>query len=249
MSDTRTVHDPFLGKDVQVSDRLVDRLRGRYASGPHLPNGNPEFGWRQFQAPPIQHEAAAEIERLNFELKAVRNEIEIADGEIERLRGVAQAAPLDAAHEPSYIKNCLIQTRGEVLFSSSDNSVRVTLDGYAIIPREDYEALTSVSSTPSEPAQARQEPVTDAELALAIYESDPENTGFAPNLEHPCYIADYIFPARAVLRQFDVARKPASPGRGPMSEHRRWTQECNTHDRFHPLPPQTDCRASPLRAR
>lgn len=64
MSETRTVHDPFLGKDVQVSDRLVDRLRGRYASGPHLPNGNPEFGWRQFQAPPIQHEAAAVIEDL-----------------------------------------------------------------------------------------------------------------------------------------------------------------------------------------
>lgn len=74
MSDTRTVHDPFLGKDVQVSDRLVDRLRGKYASGPHLPNGNPEFGWRQFQAPPIQHEAAAEIERLvseNGRLRAI----------------------------------------------------------------------------------------------------------------------------------------------------------------------------------
>ena len=64
MTETRTVRDPFLGKDVQVSDRLVDRLRGQYACGPHLPNGNPEFGWRQFQAPPIQHEAAAEIERL-----------------------------------------------------------------------------------------------------------------------------------------------------------------------------------------
>lgn len=69
MSETRTVHDPFLGRDVQVSDRLVDRLRGRYASGPHLPNGNPEFGWRQFQAPPIQHEAAAHIESLHIAIK------------------------------------------------------------------------------------------------------------------------------------------------------------------------------------
>ena len=47
--ELRTVHDQFVGKD---------------ASGPHLPNGNPEFGWRQFQAPPIQHEAAARIEEL-----------------------------------------------------------------------------------------------------------------------------------------------------------------------------------------
>lgn len=47
-----------------TSTRLVDRLRGNYACGPHLPNGRPEFGWRQFQAPPIQHEAAAAIEAL-----------------------------------------------------------------------------------------------------------------------------------------------------------------------------------------
>lgn len=64
MSETYTVHDPFLGKGVQISDKLTDRLRGKYASGPHLPNGLPEFGWRQFQAPPIQHEAAAVIDAL-----------------------------------------------------------------------------------------------------------------------------------------------------------------------------------------
>jgi hypothetical protein len=64
MSETRTVHDPFLGKDVQISNRLVDRLRGKYASGPTLPNGEPEFGWRQFETPPIQHEAADTIEAL-----------------------------------------------------------------------------------------------------------------------------------------------------------------------------------------
>lgn len=69
--DTRTVHDPFLGQDVQISNRLVDRLRGKYASGPHLPNGNPEFGWKQFQAPPIQHEAAARIEALEAALREI----------------------------------------------------------------------------------------------------------------------------------------------------------------------------------
>jgi hypothetical protein len=69
--ETRTVHDPFTGQDVQISDRLVDRLRGKYASGPHLPNGNPEFGWRQFQSPPIQHEAAARIEALEDALHLI----------------------------------------------------------------------------------------------------------------------------------------------------------------------------------
>lgn len=67
--EMRTVHDPFLGRDVQISDKLTDRLRGKYASGPHLPNGNPEFGWRQFQAPPIQHEAADRIEALEADLR------------------------------------------------------------------------------------------------------------------------------------------------------------------------------------
>lgn len=64
MTETRTVRDPFLGKDVQVSNKLTDRLRGRYACGPTLPNGEPEFGWRQHEAVPIQIEAAKEIERL-----------------------------------------------------------------------------------------------------------------------------------------------------------------------------------------
>lgn len=62
--ETRMVHDPFLGKDVQISDRLVDRLRGRYATGPTMPNGEPEFGWREFPVPPIQQQAAEVIERL-----------------------------------------------------------------------------------------------------------------------------------------------------------------------------------------
>lgn len=64
MSDeTRTVYDPFIKKYVEVSDKLIDRLRGRYACGPMV-NGEPEFGWREFPVPPIQKEAADEIERL-----------------------------------------------------------------------------------------------------------------------------------------------------------------------------------------
>jgi hypothetical protein len=64
MTDARTIYDPFLGKDVVIVDRLTNRLRGNYACGPHLPNGRPEFGFRQFQAPPIQHEAAAVLDAL-----------------------------------------------------------------------------------------------------------------------------------------------------------------------------------------
>ena len=66
---TRTVHDPFLNQDVQVSDRLTDRLRGRYASGPTMANGEPEFGWREFPTPPVQHEAAKALDALEFDLR------------------------------------------------------------------------------------------------------------------------------------------------------------------------------------
>lgn len=81
MSDAHTVFDPFIGVDVEVSCKLVDRLRGKYACGPHLPNGNPEFGWRQFHAPPIQHEAADKIEALEAEITRLRAEIEAARSE------------------------------------------------------------------------------------------------------------------------------------------------------------------------
>ena len=59
-----TLHDPFLNKDVQISHKLTDRLRGRYACGPTMASGEPEFGWREFETPPVQHEAADEIDRL-----------------------------------------------------------------------------------------------------------------------------------------------------------------------------------------
>ena len=68
MSDTRTIHDPFYNKTVEISDRLTDRLRGRYARGPTMPNGEPEFGWATHEVPPIQHEAADRIEALETSL-------------------------------------------------------------------------------------------------------------------------------------------------------------------------------------
>jgi hypothetical protein len=75
---TRTVHDPFTGKDVQVSDRLTDRLRGRYARGPTMPNGEPEFGWATHEVPPIQIEAAAHIEALEAALQESLNRLIVA---------------------------------------------------------------------------------------------------------------------------------------------------------------------------
>jgi len=93
--ETRTVHDPFTGQDVQISNRLVDRLRGKYASGPHLPNGRPEFGWRQFEAPPIQHEAADRIEKLEAALNIIasgmRGDKVLADWEMSNIAAAAVA--------------------------------------------------------------------------------------------------------------------------------------------------------------
>lgn len=68
MKETRTVFDPFLNKNVEVHDGLIDRLRGRYGIGPIMENGEPEFGWRQFETSPIQHEAADRIEKLERDL-------------------------------------------------------------------------------------------------------------------------------------------------------------------------------------
>ena len=49
-------------------DDLVDRLYGRYSMGPHLPNGFPEFGIRQFETTPINREAAEHIIELRNEI-------------------------------------------------------------------------------------------------------------------------------------------------------------------------------------
>ena len=56
--------DPFTGKVVGINDDICDRLRGRYACGPTMPDGEPEFGWRTFETSPIQHEAADLIDLL-----------------------------------------------------------------------------------------------------------------------------------------------------------------------------------------
>lgn len=42
MSDVRKAMDPFLGKEVELKDQLVDRLRGRYAIGPRGEDGEPD---------------------------------------------------------------------------------------------------------------------------------------------------------------------------------------------------------------
>lgn len=64
MIGSRQIHDPFLNKTVEISNKLTDRLRGKYANGPTMPNGEPEFGWREFPVPPIQKEAAEVIEAM-----------------------------------------------------------------------------------------------------------------------------------------------------------------------------------------
>ncbi|WP_243368902.1 hypothetical protein [Microvirga solisilvae] len=62
--------DPFTGDTVQISADIVDRLEGRYAIGPTLPNGEPEFGWRQHEPTPINLEAAKVIRALRAALSS-----------------------------------------------------------------------------------------------------------------------------------------------------------------------------------
>ena len=77
-AETHVVFDPFMGKDAHISSRLVDRLRGKYANGPTLPNGEPEFGWREFPTVPIQKEAADRIEAQDAEITKLREELKTA---------------------------------------------------------------------------------------------------------------------------------------------------------------------------
>jgi hypothetical protein len=74
MAAVREVYDPLFRKTVRISDRIGDRLRGRYACGPTLENGEPEFGWREFETPPIQHEAAVIIDALRAALKQIADD-------------------------------------------------------------------------------------------------------------------------------------------------------------------------------
>lgn len=72
MGRVRTINDPFTGQTVEIRHDLAKRLRGQYASGPTLSNGEPEFGWRQMPTTPIQIEAADEIERCHKLLREIR---------------------------------------------------------------------------------------------------------------------------------------------------------------------------------
>lgn len=92
--ETRTIHDPFLGKDVSISERLIDRLRGKYAMGPTMENGEPEFGWRQFETVPIQLEAANRIEELVANNDLLNEDLRICMAEAESWR--ARCAELEA---------------------------------------------------------------------------------------------------------------------------------------------------------
>lgn len=98
MTESRTVHDPFLGKDVQVSNRLTDRLRGRYASGPTLANGEPEFGWRDFPTPPIQKQAADLIEVL---VAALENIKQLSDCKLSRQMAADALVTVGSPPNPS----------------------------------------------------------------------------------------------------------------------------------------------------
>ena len=133
----REVFDPFLNKTVKVSDKLTDRLRGRYAIGPTMDNGEPEFGWREFTTPPIQHEAADELARLSSahseavedarkhlaelsasraEVVALREALEEAARRFEGLSHIHDGNPSDAmADTPplDYARHMLWEARRE----------------------------------------------------------------------------------------------------------------------------------------
>lgn len=62
--NTAELYDAVVKERDYRVDTLQERLRGQYRMGPHLPNREPEFGWRQFEAPPIQHFTADIIDEL-----------------------------------------------------------------------------------------------------------------------------------------------------------------------------------------
>jgi hypothetical protein len=140
VTETLTVYDPFLGKDVEVSDRLVDRLRGKYACGPLLPNGEPEFGWRQHDAPPIQIEAATEIEQLRAERDAAdqvaltaKRYVEAMkarfDEAMDLLRPLAALGPIcDHFNHPDRKTVCAYTIKGERRFGPTAGECRAAHD-------------------------------------------------------------------------------------------------------------------------
>lgn len=169
VEETRTVHDPFLGKDVQVSDGLVDRLRGKYAIGPTLPNGEPEFGWREFDTPPIQRVAADEIERLQKRASEAEREYGLL---------VAQAAKLERDRDAAIFDQCAFKamatvaerraSEAERTFADLRNLIAVNLAANAELERraEELESLYHQACEALEIAQSgRDEAVRRAEMA------------------------------------------------------------------------------------
>ena len=50
----------------------------------------------------------------------------------------------------SYVRNCLIFTRGEDLFNVDEEYRFIaTLDGYAVIPMEEYDRLRAAAGEPN----------------------------------------------------------------------------------------------------
>lgn len=71
---------------------IIDRLLCRYAMGPIMPNGEPEFGWRDFSGPavermtlptPIMREAAEAIRDLLAERDALRDALRWTAGALQ----------------------------------------------------------------------------------------------------------------------------------------------------------------------
>ena len=127
---TRTVHDPFLGKDVQVSNRLTDRLRGKYARGPTMPNGEPEFGWATHEVPPIQIEAAAHIEALEAALKEAGEMWIRKDNRIEALTMRAGATTCVVNAMDAALRDCVVELSlcAKQLSARPDGSVSLALN-------------------------------------------------------------------------------------------------------------------------
>lgn len=85
-----------------MSENITDRLRCRYALGPIMPNGEPEFGWRDFSGPaidgmtlptPLMLEAAEAIAARDAEIERLREALSelVACRDIKRRIAIEQA--------------------------------------------------------------------------------------------------------------------------------------------------------------
>jgi hypothetical protein len=139
--ETHIVHDPFLKRDVEVSSKLTDRLRGKYASGPTMPNGEPEFGWRQFETPPIQHEAADAIDSLLKERDALQARVwkleaektigwvETINNESDQIARMWQdrATRLQQERDEAYERAAAVVESGDIPVTYGVNAVRAEM--------------------------------------------------------------------------------------------------------------------------